>query len=66
MTPNLRIKNARGESAGQWASQPGDNTRLTYARKRLAEIQAEEPHAGWYLETQGERVGWHRFDEAGQ
>jgi hypothetical protein len=36
---------------------------LDYIRRQLALAQAEEPHAGWTLETRGTERGWRPWEE---
>lgn len=58
-----RVRTAQGviiktEIGGEYFSPPFTEA---YLRKELAGYQAEEPNAGWALETRGTESNWHEW-----
>ena len=49
------------ESGGEFASPPWT---LAAVKRTLAALRAEEPAAGWRLETRGSASDWHIWQEA--
>jgi hypothetical protein len=49
----------RWEVLGEFFSPPFS---LDYIRRQLAEAQAEEPYAGWELQTRGTGRAWHKWE----
>jgi len=54
----LRLRNTLGENAGEWFAE----TVTDYHYRTLKECRAEEPSAGWRLQTRGLSTGWHDYE----
>jgi hypothetical protein len=62
-----RLQLAGPEVYGEWFVRPDEwpiSQKAARIRAELAAAQAEEPEAGWRLETRGEITGWHPVEEA--
>lgn len=56
----LKLTNAARENGGEWFA----NAVTDYHRKILLECRAEEPFAGWKLQTRGEVSAiWHDIED---
>ena len=57
-----RRQGLKPEVLDEWIVRPdesSDSSKLVYIRSQLRLAQAEEPDAGWKLETRGTEVSWH-------
>ncbi len=60
VTPNLRLVSHRDHlEEGRWYIRDEADRLVVYAKRLAVEYQAEEPSAGWHLETKGIEQGWH-------
>lgn len=53
------------EVLGEWIVRPSESMhspKLAYIWNQLRLAQAEEPNAGWMLETRGTEVSWHSIE----
>ena len=54
----LRIRNTAQETGGEWFTESVTD----YHYRVLREMRAEEPQAGWKLQTRGLSTSWHDYE----
>jgi len=58
----VRLVDGSGYVGGEWFVEPGNEAKMARIRRDFEEARAEEPDAGWRLQTRGTEAGWHDWD----
>lgn len=61
---NIRLRSSDNGDGGATYIDPSDTKRLAKFLRDLDEYRNTEPNSGWYIQTQGTLLSWHRADEA--
>lgn len=60
---NVRLVDGDGNVDSSWHVEPGNQGRIDWSFKLLADYISEEPEVGWHLETRGTIALWHDWNE---